>query len=55
MPYPHIVYICAAYIVTAVIVGTMIAAILLDRRALERELARLTRAAGSDEEEAGKS
>ena len=52
MPYPHIVYICAAYIVTTVIVGAMIAAIIIDKRTLERDLARLARRAMSEDAEA---
>lgn len=52
MPYPHIVYISAAYIVTTLIVGVMIAAILLDRRALERELARLASRNAAEDSEA---
>lgn len=42
MPYPHIVYICAAYVVTTFVVGVMIAAILIDKHRLERELTRLS-------------
>lgn len=52
MPYPHIVYICAAYVVTTVIVAAMIAAIMIDKRALERDLARLALRVTSKDAEA---
>jgi heme exporter protein D len=46
MDIPHIGFILAAYAVTAVVMGGAVAAVLLDRRALLRGLARLEARAG---------
>ncbi len=43
---PHIGFIVAAYAVTLVVVGGMVVAVLLDRRALLRALERLEARAG---------
>ncbi len=46
MAIPHIGFILASYGVTVVVLGGTIAAVLLDRRALTRSLARLEARAG---------
>ena len=43
---PHVGFIVAAYAVTVLVMGGMVAAVLLDRRALRRALAGLEASAG---------